>query len=260
VATRRTVTVLSPKGGTGKTTVATHLAVALARRRPGLVVLVDLDLAFGDVASALLLDVRRGITDLREGEPIDDVLLHHPSGLHVVGAPDDLPAIDAGVADVVTGALRGLGDRYDTVVVDTGAGLDPITRVAAALATDLVFVVSYDVPSLLGLRKVIGWLDRDGHTSARRHLVVNRAGADAGIEVDDVTATLGMPVAVEIPADDEITAAVNAGRTLTEIDASGPAGSAFDALVRLFEDDEEVAHPSWIDRLLGFGRSDPTNR
>lgn len=220
---RRVLAVLSPKGGTGKTTVATNVAVGLARRFPGDVALVDLDLAFGDVAAALLLVARRGL----EGEPVV-----HPSGLHVVTAPDEAAPTDLDVADTVGPALDRLTARYPLVVLDTGAGFDPVTRAAVARATDLVLVASMDVPTLLGLRKVLGWLEGLDVT-ARRHLVLNRCDADVGLDEDDVTATVRHPVSVAIPSHVAVTRSVNDGHPLTEIGGGDPATAAFERLVDL---------------------------
>ena len=244
---------LSPKGGTGKTTVSTNLAVGLARRHPGEVVLADLDLAFGDVAAALLLTVRHGVPALHRGVPMDEVMLRHASGLHVLGAPDEPTPTDTDAADTVTHAIDALASRYRVVVIDTGAGFDAATRAAVSQSTDLVLVASMDVPTLLGLRKVIGWLDGLGHTDARRHLVLNRSNTAHGLLVEDVTATTGLPVAVAIPNDDAVATSVNAGHTITEGDAVGPAAEAFAALVELLAPTEGAHHRGWLRRFLDQG-------
>ena len=253
---RRLVVVLSPKGGTGKTTISTNLAVGLARRHPGEVVLADLDLAFGDVAAALLLSTRRGIRDLHRGLPLDDVLVEHPTGLQVLGAPDEAMPTDTDVGDLVGPVLDALADRYRLVVTDTGAGFDAVTRAAVSRATDIVLVASMDVPTLLGLRKVIGWLDGLGHVDARRHLVLNRANAQVGLVLDDVTATTGLPIAVTIPSDAAVTQSVNEGQPLTASDAGGPAADAFAELIELVApvDPLRRSEPAgWVQRMLSRG-------
>src|SRR4051794_18695415 len=247
----RVVAVLSPKGGTGKTTISTNLAVGLARRRPGEVVLADLDVAFGDVASALLLAARRGIRDLHAGVPLDDVVLRHPSGLHVLGAPDEATPTDTDVGDLAAAAIDALAARYPMVVLDTGAGFETVTRAAVTRATDVVLVASMDVPTLLGLRKVLGWLDGLGVGDVEAHLVLNRADAVVGLTLDDVTATTGLPIAVTIPSDAAITTSVNEGHALTEADADGPAARAFAELVELLAPEPMAEDRRWHQRLFG---------
>ncbi|MDQ1538281.1 MAG: pilus assembly protein CpaE, partial [Actinomycetota bacterium] len=92
--TGRVITVLSPKGGAGKTTVSTNLATGLACRHSDSVVVVDLDLQFGDVASALQLETRATLADLRPDAPVDPAALkamleRHDTGLFVLCAPDN---------------------------------------------------------------------------------------------------------------------------------------------------------------------------
>lgn len=220
---------LSPKGGTGKTTVSTHVAVGLARRRPDDVVLVDLDVAFGDVAPALLLDARHGLLDVARGA----APARHRSGVHVVAAPDTDEPLDLVADEELEHALDTVLSRYAIAVLDTGAGFDPVTRAAVQRATDIVLVASLDVPSLLALRKVMRWVDGLGQTGAVRHLVVNRATLLAGVELADVGQTLGMQPDVEIPDDPAIALAVTAGVPLTEHDHEGgpPAVAAFERLL-----------------------------
>ena len=87
------IAVTSPKGGVGKTTVATNLAVALARETGMRVVLVDLDLQFGDVSSALGMPNRHSIVDAlskaaaRDSFVLSTFLGQHESGVAVLAAP-----------------------------------------------------------------------------------------------------------------------------------------------------------------------------
>ena len=91
---RRTVAVYSPKGGVGTTTIATNIAIAAVARRPDRVVLVDLALQFGGVATLLNLDPKQTLADvvrdeasLREPELLRTYAMRHDSGLHVLAAP-----------------------------------------------------------------------------------------------------------------------------------------------------------------------------
>lgn len=223
------VVVVSPKGGAGKTTVATNLAVRLAGRDPGGVVLVDLDVAFGDVGTALLLDGRRSVLDVVGGAPVDDVLVTHPSGLRVLLAPEDEIPDAPTVGPHVPELLEALEARFRTVVVDTGAGLDAVTLAAIGRATDLVLVAAMDVATLLELRKVLRLLDRAGATPTR-HLVLNRSDGELGLDLADAESATGLPVAVVVPADRQVARVVNEGRQVDE----GDAARAFDELAARF--------------------------
>ncbi len=88
------ITVVSPKGGVGKTTVSTNLAVGLAGAAPQSTVVVDLDIQFGDVATALALTPEYTLPDAVHGRASEDTMVlktfltQHPSGLYAVCGAD----------------------------------------------------------------------------------------------------------------------------------------------------------------------------
>ena len=155
----RIVVVLSPKGGSGKTMVATNLAVALALGSGSEVALVDLDTVFGDVSSVLGLVPERTIGQLAMLPSFDSTMLkvfltqHAASGLHILassGLPEEGEAVTPEVASHV---LTMLARDVNYVIVDTAAGLDERALAAVDVATDLVFIASLDVTSIRNLGK-----------------------------------------------------------------------------------------------------------
>ena len=94
VAHGRIVTVISPKGGSGKTVVATNLAVILGARIPNKVVIVDLDVRFGDVASALRIQPAYSLyhaasTVSDDTTVLKGLLTPRAGGLLALCAPDE---------------------------------------------------------------------------------------------------------------------------------------------------------------------------
>lgn len=253
----RRIVVLSPKGGSGRTTISTNLAVALGRRRGCDVGLADLSLAFGDVASALLLDPRAGLSRLaRAPRPfttaaVTTQLTRHESGVHVLCAPENPVESEAFDADDVATLLEGLSATLPRLVVDTAAGLDATTLVAAERATDLVLVANLDVPNLLGLRQALDLLDRLGMTAARRHVVLNRGGMRNGVEVSDLVATLGLPVAAIIPDSRAVAASTNEGRPIVLTAPRSAPARAFEALATRFDPAPAVSAARAFARLRG---------
>ena len=154
--------IMSPKGGVGKTTVSTNIAVGLAQREPGSTVIVDLDVQFGDVA-------RAG----SGAHPLPRRRRAWPGPLRRDGAQDHAdPAQDRAVCDLcaqlpeeadtitpedVTHLLKMLGEfRY--VVLDTSPGMSDTTLAALDQTTDLVLLTGMDVPGIRGLRKELDTL------------------------------------------------------------------------------------------------------
>lgn len=219
----RLITLLSPKGGTGKTTVATNLAVCLARSTLSEVALVDLDLQFGDVAVALGIDPEHTIAGALGAGPLDMTevkvwMSAHRSGVYALCSPQDpavgeqlTPAIIAQTLDLLTTA-------FDYVIVDTASGLDAAALTALERSDDIVTVVSMDVPAVRSLRKALEALGRIGLTSARRHLVVNRANSRVGLDVSDVAATLGLAITAVLPSSRTVPLAFNQGTPFASTD------------------------------------------
>ena len=246
----RVITVMSPKGGAGKTTVATNLATQLAALAPGRVAIVDLDLQFGDVASALGLGPQSTMADAARAEgkldstAIKVFLEPHPSGLYALVAPhfpaeaDEVSAATAGhIVDIVAG-------EFSFVVVDTGAGLDEYTLAAIERSDDLVLVCVTDVPSVRGMRKALDALDLLGMTRPRRHLVLNRSDDKVGLTAGDVEATIGLPVEVSVPTSRSIQISINQGEPIVQSDPRSAPARAFAALAARFVEEPAPAPSS----------------
>jgi pilus assembly protein CpaE len=236
----RTIVVLSPKGGSGKTMVAVNLAVILARTSPGQVALLDLDLQFGDVASCLQLAPTHTLVDVaRSSAALDATSLKvflsaHGSGLWVLAAPDSPADADDIDATQAASTTRLLAEEFPIVVVDTAAGIDDHTLAAAEQATDLLFVSTMDVSSIRSLRKELDVLDALALTGPRRHLVLNRADSKVGLNVRDVETVLGRSVDLAVPSTRAVPLAVNRGIPLIENDPRAPVTRQLEQLAARF--------------------------
>lgn len=243
----RIITILSPKGGAGKTSSATNLAVGLAKRYPREVVLVDLDLQFGDVASNMRLQPTSTILDLARAWPVDSAqvklaLTSHHSGLYTLCAPLSPAEADEITADHVTGVLRALHRSFRFVIVDTDPGLSERVLSALDVSTDMVMICSTEVPSIRGLKKALEALDVVGLTSARRILVLNRSNAKVGVDIEQLERTIGRPVDVRVPSSIDMVLATNDGIPIMESGRNPELVKAFEHLVEQFVTDEDTGH------------------
>lgn len=213
----RVIAVTSPKGGVGKTTIATNLAIGLGKMAPMGVVLVDLDLQFGDVASGLLLEPEQSITDAVHGAAAQDsmvlkaYLTLHPAGIYVLCAPRTPAESDYITADQVSRLIDQLATEFKYVVVDTAPGLGEHCLATLELATDAVWVCGMDVPSIRGLSKSLAVLRELQLLPQGRHTVLNFADRKSGISVQDVEATIGVPVDAVIPRSRTLPFSTNRG-------------------------------------------------
>jgi pilus assembly protein CpaE len=124
--------VFSPKGGVGKTTLATNIAIGLGKIAPMSVVIVDLDLQFGDVASGLYLDPEHTVTDAVSPAASQDSLVLkafltvHPGGIYALCAPPTPVDADEITPNQIGRLLEQLSEQFQYVVVDTAPGLPEI--------------------------------------------------------------------------------------------------------------------------------------
>ncbi|SDM64311.1 pilus assembly protein CpaE [Geodermatophilus siccatus] len=215
--TGRVIAVASPKGGVGKTTVSANLAIGLTAAAPQSTVLVDLDVQFGDVASALGLTPEYALPDVAHGPAAEDTMVlktfltQHPSGLYAVCGAESPAAGDTVSAADVSRLLASLAREFRYVVVDTAPGLSEQTLAALDRATDVVMLSSMDVPGVRGLRKELDVLRELCMIPAGRHVVMNLADPKGGLSVRDVETAIGTGVDVVLPRSAAVPASTNQG-------------------------------------------------
>jgi pilus assembly protein CpaE len=236
----RVITIASPKGGVGKTTVATNLAVGLTASAPQSTVLVDLDVQFGDVASALGLTPEYTLPDAVRGPAAEDTMVlktfltQHPSGLYAVCGSDSPAAGDTVTGEDVTRLLASLAREFRYVVVDTAPGLSEQTLAALDRASDVVMLTSMDVPGVRGLRKELDVLRELAMIPAGRHIVMNFADPKGGLSVRDVETTIGAGVDVVLPRSKAVPASTNQGVPILQSRRRDPMAKEMRRLVSRF--------------------------
>jgi len=229
------IAILGPKGGTGKTLIATNLAVALAQRDAN-VVLVDLDLQFGDIGLALGLSPERTMYDLMKTGPpfdhekLDRHLIRHSSGVKVLIAPTRPDQASAVSIDFLRDIYASLRTMCDAVVVDTPPGFTPEVIATIDVSTDICMVGMLDSLSLKNTKLGLETLDLMGYDTDRVSLVLNRADSRVGITADDVSTIVGRSPDVAVPSDREIPRSVNEGTPIVAARESSGAAKAFRSL------------------------------
>lgn len=249
---RRTkvVVVISPKGGSGKTAVSSNLAVALAQRHPGRVAAVDLDLQFGDLATALSLNPEHTLSQLARARQIDATtvklfLTPYANSLYFLAGATDPVDADSISPEHVSAVLPLLAENFDYVIVDTPAGLDERTLAAIECATDLLLVSSLDVTSIRSLRKALDALDTIGVTAERR-FVLNRSDAKVGLTPSDAEEAIGMQISCSIPSSREIPLSLNLGTPVTIAEPKAAVAKQLQELARCYAPvDAEKTRRGW---------------
>jgi pilus assembly protein CpaE len=225
----RIVTVFSPKGGTGKTVIATNLAASLAKHEGKRTLLLDLDLQFGDAAIMLGLKPEKTIFDLvsapgeLDPEKLAGYTTRHPSGLDILPAP--LRPEDAElVTEAKIGRLLEVArSSYDLIVVDTSPFFHGPMLATLDQTDELLLLCALDVPSLKNVRLSLQTLELLSFPMKKVEIVLNRANSKVGMKESEVETALERRISFRIPSERAVPLSVNRGLPLVVEDP----GAAF---------------------------------
>jgi pilus assembly protein CpaE len=204
------VTVYSPKGGTGCTTIAVNLAIAL-NNEDTRTVLVDANLQFGDVAVFLneqgkntVLELAPRVDEL-ESEVIEEILIkHEASGVRILAAPQRPEQAERVSAEQFSKVLQFLQGMYAYVVVDTSPILTDVILSTIDISDVIVLVTTQEIPSIKNARLMLDLLKTMGVSKDRIIFTMNRYDKRIAITPDRVSDNLKHEISVTIPFDEKI--------------------------------------------------------
>jgi len=245
VRTGEMVAVLGPKGGTGKTLTSCNLAGALAAAGKRVIV-VDLDLQFGDVGLALGLKPEQTIYDLAtsggtlDAEKVEDFLLTHESGMQALLAPRRPDHAGAVTVDFVRELFDTLMQMADYVVVDTPPGFTPEVIAGIDKSTQICVVAMLDALSLKNTKLALETLELMEYDPGSIKVVLNRADSRVGVTPEDVTSLLGRAPDIRVPSHRDITRSVNEAHPIVLSGGNTEARKAFRTLASFYTKDAPV--------------------
>ena len=197
------VSVFSPKGGVGKTTIAVNTAVALRQQTRAEVLLFDADVGVGNVSSVLDVPDRLGLADLADSPPEEwtdaafeqAVSTHTDTGVRVMTWGTDPAQSERVTVDLLLAALRWAREHHSYVIVDNHPGYDDRTMAMLAVAAEIILVVTPEVGAVRNSSQFLELARELGLGSGIR-VVVNRA--NHGIRIADMEKSLGLPVSATV--------------------------------------------------------------
>jgi pilus assembly protein CpaE len=213
-------TIGSATGGCGKTFYATNLAYFLARWTQKRVCIVDLDLQFGEVSTALRLRPKFTIFDALQREDtneadlqahIDEYMVMHETGVHILAAPREPSEADRISPPDVTKILEAVRASFDYVIVDTPPQLAETVLAAFDLSDMLYVMATLDLPSVRNMSVFLGTLERLKVPTDNVRLVLNKAESDVGIDVEQVTKLFPQGFESVLPYAKEVSRSINLG-------------------------------------------------
>lgn len=252
-------TVFSPKGGTGKSVIACNLADTLARQGRR-VLLVDLDLQFGDVAIMLGIQPERTIHELLtapgplDAEKIAGYATRRGPGLDILAAPlkpEDAESIsDTRVGELIAAARGG----WDVVIVDTAPFFHGPMLTTLDRTDVLLTVCTPDVPAMKNVRLALQTLRLLSFPEEKIRVVLNRANEKLGFRGSQVASILEHDVAVELPEDQTVSIAINRAETAGEFAPASPFAGAIPSLVRALDLRTSHSHSAPRRKRFAIGR------
>lgn len=211
----RVFTVASASGGCGKTFYATNFAAYLAKATGGKVLLVDLDLQFGEVAISLHLRPKRTISELVQEDDVaaalSDYVVDHTAGYQVLCAPRDPIAGDKVGPRETTIVLEAARTQFDYIVVDTPPSINETCLAAFDQSQSLVIMATMDLPSLKNLRVFLETLKKLNLPADQVSLVVNKAESGTGIDLKEVEPLYPQGFSAVLPYAKQVSWSINMG-------------------------------------------------
>ncbi|MBN1921391.1 MAG: response regulator [Anaerolineae bacterium] len=272
------ITLFSPKGGTGCTTTAVNLAIALQSTvGPEIkVALVDLSLQFGDVAVFMKLQPPRTIADLAsrasemDAELLATVMMPHPSGVKVLAAPptpEDAESLltadvvdEAGGNRLIKSILKFTRQEFDYLIVDTTHAVDEVMLALLDLSDMILVLLRPVIPEIRGARNFLTLLQKMNYPMEKAGLVINSVdNKRMGIQPEAIERNM-MPALVHVPLDERIAlTAANYGVPFVVKEPRAPISQAIIKLAQVihknFSDEtEESSQPAETQRRSGLGR------
>ena len=212
------ITIYSPKGGTGCTTIAVNLAITL-HNQDTRVVLVDANLQFGDVAIFVneqgkntIIDIAPRVDELDPDIVQGIMIKHEPSGIHILAAPQRPEMAEKVSAAQFSKVLEYLKQLYAYVVIDTTPILTDVTLAAIDASDSIVLVTTQDIPAIKSTRLFLDLSATMGIGRERFVFAMNRFDKRIGITPERISENLKQEVKVVIPLDERVVIpAVNRG-------------------------------------------------
>lgn len=212
------ITIFSTKGGVGKTTLATNIAVSLAKETKSKVALIDFDLQFGNVGVFLNMPVKSTIIDLvrdtseYDCKLIEEYMVSHYSGVKVLLAPTKPEYAEFITAVHVEKIIKSLMENYNYVVIDTPSALNEVTLTTLDLSDKVLFVSALDLPTIKNTKDGLQILESLNYSKDKLNIIINKSNDQFGIKNKDFENVVNYPINVNVPLDEQtVIPSVNKG-------------------------------------------------
>ena len=225
----KVIAVFSSKGGVGKTVISTNIAVALKELTHEDVLLIDLDLQFGDVADLLNITPKISIKNLvedkinLESNEIDKYLIPHESGIQILAAPEKPEDADLIEVNDIKDLMQLFKKSFDYIVIDLPPLFNQVTLGAIELADHVFLVSTMEIPTLRNIKGGLEILRRLEYPEGKITLIVNRFDARREINGSDINKFLNVSEIYYIDDNPElVSSSINLGEPIVSRNKETP--------------------------------------
>ncbi len=238
------ISVFSNKGGIGKTSIATNLALELAKITGENVALIDLNFQTGDITTFLDLKPSFNISYMLENiDKINDTFLlstlerYKRTGLYVLADPPYFKLADNIKPQQITKLFETLKNTFSYIIVDAESGFDG-KNIAALDNSDMILLVTVaNLPALRNTQRCLELFDKLGYDREKSKIVINRFMENDEIKEDDVEKVLSKDIFWKVPNNYfAIMSAINKGIPVTEINSSTNVAQSYRELAKFISD------------------------
>lgn len=245
----KVVVVTGGRGGLGKTTIATSLATFLAQRHPGKVVLFDLYVQFGDVATSMNVAPSKGLCEVAQApedidlDLIESCMVEHETGLKVLVSSTEPERIDALSLDVTEATIHALKRAYTYIIVDMPPILHDTTLYVLSLAYRMLLVTNmFDMPTVRDCKKLYDVVVSRSYVLPEKvAIVANRVSKKHDhLSERDLERVFGRPIAAQVPNDPRLVHLLNQGVPFIKAYPRSQLVAAIEKIAREFVEEESA--------------------
>lgn len=218
----QTISFFNLRGGVGKSTMATNLAVALAKIKSCEVGLIDL--ALDTLHCSLMLDLKpkaylSGLSEFKvselAAETVNEMLTIHPSGVKLLSAAENPKEAELVTPEVVDFSWQVLARKLPYIVIDAGSNFNEISLAAIDRSEKIFLVFSPDLASVKSTSEVIEILTEIGVPPNKIIGLVNWIFPENPLLLQRIKPILKVNLVAEIPFDSlSFGKSINTGRPI----------------------------------------------
>ncbi len=240
----RVITVFSNKGGIGKTSIASNLALELAKITKENVALVDLNFQFGDITTFLDLKpsfnisyVLENLTRINSEFLLNTLEKYKNTSLYILADPPCFKQAENVTKAQIAKLVELLKNTFSYIVIDAESGFEGKT-ITALNNSDLIFLVTVaSLPALRNCQRILDLFQKLGYDNDKTQIVINRYMENDEITVEDVEKVLDKEVYWKIPNNYfTLMAAINKGISVSEANPDSNVAKSYKELAMSVSD------------------------